>query len=49
MSHAVSVTVTPQDDYQFLVDSGAAVPQLLGDEAPPLGPVTKPPAARGRG
>jgi uncharacterized OsmC-like protein len=37
MSHAVSVTVTQQNDYQFLVDFGAALPPLLADEPAPLG------------
>jgi len=37
MSHTVSVTVTQQNNYQFLVDFGAAMPQLLGDEPAPLG------------
>ena len=37
MSHAVSITVTQQSNYQFLVDFGAALPQLLADEPAPLG------------
>jgi len=37
MSHAVSITVTQQNNYQFLVDFGAALPQLLADEPAPLG------------
>lgn len=37
MSHTVSVTVTQQSNYQFLVDFGAAMPELLGDEPAPIG------------
>lgn len=37
MSQVVSITVTQQKDYQFLVDFGAAIPKLLADEPPPLG------------
>ncbi len=37
MSHTVSITVTQQNNYQFLVDFGAAIPQLLADEPAPLG------------
>ena len=37
MSHTVSITVTQQNNYQFLVDFGAALPQLLADEPAPLG------------
>jgi uncharacterized OsmC-like protein len=37
MSHTVSITVTQQNDYQFLVDFGAALPPLLADEPAPLG------------
>lgn len=37
MSQAVSITVTQQMDYRFLVDFGAAIPKLLADEPPPLG------------
>lgn len=37
MSHTVSITVTQQSNYQFLVDFGAALPQLLADEPAPLG------------
>ena len=37
MSHTVSITVTQQNNYQFLVDFGAAMPQLLADEPAPLG------------
>ena len=37
MSHTVSITVTQQGNYQFLVDFGAALPPLLADEPAPLG------------
>jgi uncharacterized OsmC-like protein len=37
MSHEVSITVTQQGNYKFLVDFGAAIPQLLADEPAPLG------------
>jgi len=37
MSHEVSITVTQQSNYQFLVDFGAAIPELLADEPTPLG------------
>ncbi len=37
MTHTVSITVTQQDKYQFLVDFGAAFPPLLADEPAPLG------------
>jgi len=37
MSHEISITVTQQSNYQFLVDFGAAIPQLLADEPKPLG------------
>jgi uncharacterized OsmC-like protein len=37
MSDAVSITVTQQNNYQFLVDFGAAIPPLLADEPSPLG------------
>lgn len=37
MSHEVRITVTQQGQYQFLVDFGAAIPGLLGDEPAPLG------------
>lgn len=33
----VSVRLTQQQDYRFLIDFGAPVPTLLGDEPPPLG------------
>ena len=37
MSNPVSVTVTQQRDYQFLVDFGASIPSLQADEPAPLG------------
>lgn len=37
MSENASVTITRQSGYQFLVDFGAAIPQLLADEPVPLG------------
>lgn len=37
MAETVSVTVTQQKNYQFLVDFGAAMPGLMADEPPPLG------------
>ncbi len=33
----VSVLLTQQQDYRFLIDFGAPVPALFGDEPPPLG------------
>lgn len=37
MTRSVSVTLTRQDNYRFLVDYGPAVPGTLMDEPPPLG------------
>ena len=37
MSDTVSVTITQQNNYQFLVDFGAGIPPLLADEPAPLG------------
>jgi uncharacterized OsmC-like protein len=37
MSHTVNITVTQQNNYQFLVDFGSALPPLLADEPAPLG------------
>ena len=37
MSENASVTITRQSGYQFLVDFGAAIPQLRADEPEPLG------------
>lgn len=33
----ISISVSQQRDYQFLVDFGNTMPNLLGDEPPPLG------------
>jgi organic hydroperoxide reductase OsmC/OhrA len=37
MSEPVSVTVTRQDKYKFLVDFGPAIVKSVADEPPPLG------------
>ena len=37
MSNLVSVTITQQSNYQFIVDFGAGIPPLQADERPPLG------------
>lgn len=37
MSENASVTITRQSGYQFLVDFGPLIPQLLADEPAPLG------------
>ncbi len=37
MSGSISVTITQQEKYQFLVDFGAAIPNLLADESEPIG------------
>ena len=37
MSQTVSITVEQREQYRFLVDFGAALPELLGDEPAPLG------------
>ena len=37
MSENASVTITRQTGYQFLVDFGPLIPQLLADEPTPLG------------
>ena len=37
MAEEVSVTVTRQDRYKFLVDFGPALPPTVADEPPPLG------------
>jgi len=42
MTHTVSITVTQQNNYQFLVDFGDALPQLLADESAPIGEGTGP-------
>lgn len=33
----ISVSLTQQQDYRFLIEFGAPVPALVGDEPPPLG------------
>lgn len=42
MSETVSVTITKQQGYQFLVDFGAGMPALTTDEPEPLGQNTGP-------
>lgn len=37
MSETVAITITQQSDYQFLIDFGDSLPQVLADEPPPLG------------
>lgn len=37
MSETVSITITQKNDYQFLVDFGAAIPALQVDEPVPMG------------
>lgn len=37
MSETVSITITQKNNYQFLVDFGDAVPDLLVDEPVPMG------------
>lgn len=37
MAESISVTITQKENYQFLVDFGAAMPDLISDEPPPLG------------
>ena len=37
MSEQISVTVTRQEKYKFLVDFGPAIAQAVADEPPPLG------------
>jgi uncharacterized OsmC-like protein len=37
MNESVTIRITQQADYQFLIDFGAALPALLADEAPPVG------------
>ncbi|MDD2545611.1 MAG: OsmC family protein [Burkholderiaceae bacterium] len=38
----ITITLTQQRDYQFLVDFGAPVSRLLADEPPPLGQAAGP-------
>ena len=37
MADSISVTITQKENYQFLVDFGAAMPTLIADEPAPLG------------
>jgi uncharacterized OsmC-like protein len=37
MGEKICVTVTRQEKYRFLVDFGENIPQMVGDEPPPLG------------
>lgn len=37
MSETVSVTITQQEKYRFLVDFGDAIPDLIADEPAPMG------------
>lgn len=37
MADTISVTITQKENYQFLVDFGAAIPSMLADEPAPLG------------
>ena len=36
MSNTVSVTITQQSNYQFLVDFGTGIPPVQADEPAPL-------------
>lgn len=43
MSNAsVTVSLTQQQDYRFLIEFGGPVPALVGDEPPPLGAASGP-------
>ena len=42
MSDQATVTLTRQSGYQFLVDFGPAIAQLVADEPPPLGAAAGP-------
>lgn len=42
MSEQVSVTVTRQDKYRFVVDFGPGIDQTVADEPPPFGDGTGP-------
>ncbi len=37
MTNLVTITTTQQNDYQFLVEFGPGVPELLADESVPIG------------
>ncbi|WP_342130463.1 OsmC family protein [Hydrogenophaga sp. OTU3427] len=38
----ITVTLQQQQDYRFLIDFGAPVPPLVGDEPPPMGGASGP-------
>lgn len=42
MNERVSVSITRQDKYRFVVDFGAGLPAAMADEPPPLGEGTAP-------
>ncbi|MDR3468391.1 MAG: OsmC family protein [Xanthobacteraceae bacterium] len=42
MSEAISVTITRQDKYKFLVDFGGTIPDAVADLPPPLGDAAGP-------
>lgn len=42
MSELISVTITRQDNYRFLVDFGGAIPATVADLPPPLGAAAGP-------
>lgn len=35
--HLIDIQLTQQQDYRFLIEFGANVPAIIGDEPPPLG------------
>lgn len=41
-NNTVTVSLTQQQDYRFLIEFGAPVPALVGDEPPPLGAAAGP-------
>ena len=43
MGEEISVTITRQDKYRFLVDFGPAIAPTVADEPPPLGDAPAPP------
>lgn len=46
MSETVTITITQQKNYQFLVDFGAAIPSMIADEPAPMGDGTGPEPAQ---
>lgn len=40
--NTITVSLTQQQDYRFLIEFGAPVPAVLGDEPPPLGAAAGP-------